>query len=114
MRFQHDGAPPHYRREERKQLSNNYHGHSVGRGREAPVSWPARSPNLISLDFFVGGCLVTKICASRVESLVGGALGRSKIIASEIKNTAGIFECSRISFSRKEQLLFPEYGDYLG
>jgi hypothetical protein len=49
MWFQHDSFPPHHSREVRQRLSENYPGWWIGRGREASVSWPARSPDLNAL-----------------------------------------------------------------
>jgi hypothetical protein len=65
--FQRDGAPTHYGREVRQWLSENYPGRWTGREHEASVSWPARSPNMNTLDFFLlWGCLKTKVHASTV------------------------------------------------
>jgi hypothetical protein len=50
--FQHDDAPQHYSCEECQWLSESYPGGWIGREREAPVFWPARSHDLSSLDFF--------------------------------------------------------------
>jgi hypothetical protein len=53
MWFQHDGAPPHYYRRVRQYLDNWRGDHWIGRG--GPVAWPARSPDLTPLDFFLWG-----------------------------------------------------------
>jgi hypothetical protein len=46
MRFQHAGALPRYSPEVPQWLSEIYLGRWNGRWREAPVSWPTRSPDL--------------------------------------------------------------------
>lgn len=48
--YQQDGAPPHFSHVVREWLSLNY-PRWIGRG--GPVAWPARSPDLTPMDFFV-------------------------------------------------------------
>ena len=50
MWFMHD-APPHYSRQVREDLDHTYPHQWIGRG--GPVSWPPRSPDLNSSDFFL-------------------------------------------------------------
>lgn len=82
--FQHDGCPAHYRISVRQWLDETYPNRWVGRG--GPVPWPARSPDLTPLDFYVWGHMkdlvyVTPICS--VEEL------RQKIInaADQMRTT---------------------------
>ncbi|EZA55465.1 hypothetical protein X777_04746, partial [Ooceraea biroi] len=49
--FQHDGAPVHFCREVRDTLNARYPDRWMGCG--GPIIWPARSPDLNVLDFFV-------------------------------------------------------------
>jgi len=51
--FQHDGAPAHFSRQARDFLNARYPGKWMGRG--GPIHWPARSPDLNVLDYFVWG-----------------------------------------------------------
>lgn len=53
MRFRRDAAPPHDSPGVCQQLSENYAGRWIRRGRGATVSWPAVSPDFITLDEFV-------------------------------------------------------------
>lgn len=53
MMFQHDGAPAHYRRQVREILNARFPDRWIGRG--GPIIWPARSPDLNVLDYFVWG-----------------------------------------------------------
>jgi hypothetical protein len=59
MWFQHDGAPPHYYRRVRQYLDNWRGDQWIGRG--GPVAWPARSPDLTPLDFFLWGFVKQKV-----------------------------------------------------
>ena len=51
--YQHDGAPAHYRRNVRDFLNAHYPNRWIGR--DGPIAWPPRSPDLNVLDFFVWG-----------------------------------------------------------
>lgn len=53
--YQHDGATPHYALLSRNWLNNEFNGQWIGRG--GPTSWPARSPDLTPLDFYLWGHL---------------------------------------------------------
>ena len=49
--FQQDGAPPHYASEVREWLDNRFDCRWLGH--RGPVEYPARSPDLTPLDFFL-------------------------------------------------------------
>ncbi|KAL6421063.1 hypothetical protein ACFW04_013587 [Cataglyphis niger] len=53
MNFQHDGAPTHFSRQARQFLNAYYPERWIGHG--GPILWPARSPDLNVLDYFVRG-----------------------------------------------------------
>ena len=53
MWFQQDGAPPHYSREVREYLNEEFPNRWIGRS--GPVNWPPRSPDLTKMDFFLWG-----------------------------------------------------------
>lgn len=53
MWLQQDGAPAHFLQQVRDFLNNEYENRWIGRG--GPVRWPARSPDLTKLDFFLWG-----------------------------------------------------------
>lgn len=65
--FQHDGAPPHYAAAVREFLDANFPGQWIGR--RGPVEWPARSPDLSPLDFFLWGHIKSKVYATECGSL---------------------------------------------
>jgi hypothetical protein len=93
MSFQHDGAPPHYSREVRQWLPDNYPRRWIGRGRKASVSRPALSPDLNNLVFCLWGYLQTKIYASTVDTREG-LWYRIQQFSSETKNTTEILGIS--------------------
>ena len=52
MWFQQDGAPAHFSRNVTEHLNVTFEEKWVGRN--GPINWPARSPDLTKLDFFYG------------------------------------------------------------
>lgn len=57
LHFQQDGAPPHYALRVRQWLNERFRGKWIGR--RGTLEWPARSPDLTPLDFFLWGYLKT-------------------------------------------------------
>lgn len=51
--FQNDGCPAHFRLDVRQYLNDTFPNSWIGRG--GPIPWPARSPDLTPLDFYVWG-----------------------------------------------------------
>lgn len=51
--FQQDGCPAHWTLNVREHLNNSFPDSWIGRG--GPIPWPARSPDLTPVDFFVWG-----------------------------------------------------------
>ncbi|GBM54566.1 hypothetical protein AVEN_157070-1 [Araneus ventricosus] len=85
--FQHDGAPPHYTNDVRKHLNVTFGQNWIGRG--SPVHWPARSPDLSSLDF-CWGQMKTMVYESPIDS-VQDLVVRISVAAGEMRDTPGIF-----------------------
>lgn len=65
--FQQDGAPPHFGVQVRNYLNFRFPGKWIGR--RGPIEWPARSPDLTPLDFFLWGYLKHKVYKSRPQCL---------------------------------------------
>jgi transposase len=57
--FQHDGASVHFQLGVRDFLSRKFPERWIGRG--GPIPWPARSPDLSPLDFFLWGYLRDRV-----------------------------------------------------
>jgi hypothetical protein len=57
--MQHDGDPPHTTREVTALLNEHFADRQLERGR--PVPWPPWSPDLSPLDFFVFGCMKSRV-----------------------------------------------------
>lgn len=67
LTFQQDGAPPHFVAPVRQFLDDNFTGRWIGR--RGPIEWPARSPDLSPLDFFLWGHLKSKVYITQPNSL---------------------------------------------
>lgn len=83
MILQQDGAPPHFSKQVKDFLNETFPGRWIGRG--GPQQWPARSPDLTPLDFFLWGhmkALVYKKKSQSKEEL----LHRIQDAAEQIKN----------------------------
>lgn len=65
--FQQDGAPPHHALPVRQYLHNTFPNRWIGR--RGPIEWPARSPDLSPLDFFLWGHLKSLIYKTDVPNL---------------------------------------------
>jgi transposase len=65
--FQQDGAPAHYATIIRQHLDNVFPGHWIGR--RGTIDWPARSPDLTPLDFFLWGYLKAEVYKTQPQSL---------------------------------------------
>ena len=65
--FQQDGAPPHYHRDVRAYLDHNVPGHWIGR--RGPIEFPARSPDLTPLDFFLWGTVKDEVYKRKPRNL---------------------------------------------
>lgn len=98
MYFMHDGAPAHFSILARNWLDANYPGRWIGRN--GPINWPPRSPDLNALDFFLWGHLKSLVYHTPVENEQDL---RQRIIngCNQIRNTPGIFERVRNSIHRR-------------
>lgn len=63
MFFQHDGCPAHFAVNVREFLDRAYPGRWIGRGSLFP--WPARSPDLTVLDYYLWGRVKDVVFANR-------------------------------------------------
>jgi Helix-turn-helix domain (DUF4817) len=67
MWFMHDGAPPHFAIAVRNYLNQQYPDRWIGRG--GPHQWPARSPDLNPLDFYLWGHLKQLVYSTPIETV---------------------------------------------
>lgn len=66
--YMHDGAPPHYSRQCRRWLNEHFPNRWIGRGNDAPINWPPRSPDLNPMDFTVWGQMKEKVYSVAINN----------------------------------------------
>lgn len=98
MWFQHDGAPAHYYAGARHFLDTRFPNRWIGRN--GPVAWPARSPDLTPLDFFFWGAMKDRVYATPVESELD-LIGRIVVAAGDIAVIPNVFDSVRRSLLRR-------------
>lgn len=82
MIFQHDGCPAHYHRNIREWLDQHFPNRWIGRG--GPMPWPARSPDLTPLDFYVWGYMKETVYAVELNFRVQ-LVERIQMAAQELR-----------------------------
>lgn len=107
--FQLDGAPPHFDRNVRNHLHQIFPNRWIGRGQDAPVKWPPRSPDLTPLDFSVWGCM--KDFVYRVPILNENHL-RDRIFqaAEQFRVKPNIFQSLRFSLIKRSRMCIQKNG----
>ena len=88
MWFQHDGAPAHFSLQVRAHLNRVYREKWLGRG-EA-VAWPAKSPDLTPLDFFLWGHVKSVVYINPVN-IRQELIERIFTAFDQIRHSAGMF-----------------------
>ncbi len=98
MWFQHDGAPGHFALPVRTFLNEHFPQQLIGRG--GPVAWPARSPDLNLLDFFLWGHLKSLVYENAVNS-EEDLVARIHAATEHIRATPAVFQDVRESLVRR-------------
>jgi hypothetical protein len=109
MFFMHDGAPAHFSLVAREHLNNIFPNRWIGRS--GPVRWPARSPDLNPLDFFLWGHLKSIVYSTPVQDVQDL---KQRIINGfeKIRLSPGIFERVRNSIKRRYDVCVQAEGGH--
>lgn len=65
--FQQDGAPPHWGLRVREFLNRTFPDRWIGR--DGPIPWPPRSPDITPLDFFLWGYVKDIVYRSKIRNI---------------------------------------------
>jgi len=95
--YQHDGAPPHFSLAVRQHLDALYPQRWIGRA--GRVHWPARSPDLTPLDFYLWGH-VKKIVYATPADTIEELIVRIILAFDEIRET---FDFAKIADSMTQR-----------
>lgn len=95
--IQPGGAPPHYAAPVRQYLNLEYLGRWIGRS--GPMEWPARSPDVNPLDFFLRGHLKSKIFLTHPKNLDELRQQLTPIMLNYVKNgfQARLYYCMEVN-----------------
>lgn len=109
MWFQQDGAPPHFSRIVTKYLNETFPERWIGRG--GPINWPARSPDLSPLDYFLWGQIKSLVYA---DKSVNRQQLLNKIIeaCNNIRNDAELLSRSTKSIIQRAELCVNQNGGH--
>jgi hypothetical protein len=98
MWYLHDGAPAHFAREVRTWLDQNFPERWIGRN--GPVLWPPRYPDLNRCDFFLWGHMKQLVYATPVDT-IEELRNRIEDVAAEIKGNAEMIMRTQQSLIRR-------------
>jgi hypothetical protein len=110
MWFMHDGVPPHFLRIVRQHLSQTFGEQRIGR--EGPVNWSARSPDLNPLDFWLWGHLRILVYSSPINDLEV-LQQRLQNACQEIRVKPIIFDRVRTSVRQRAERYVEMHGNHI-
>lgn len=101
MWLQHDGAPAHYCRQVREYLNESYPSRWIGRGGTIP--WPARSPDLNPLDYFLWGYFKESVYET-VNDNERQLRQKLNVVSEKVKNNERALKSLKRNFIRRCRL----------
>lgn len=109
MWFMHDGAPAHYSHIVTDYLNTTYGHRWVGRN--GPVKWPPRSPDLTPLDYFLWGWMKSLVYSTFVETQEE-LQNRIEVAAATIKLRPDAIRGAREAWIRRAECCIQEDGGH--
>ena len=108
--FLQDGAPPHFAISVRNWLDEHFPGKWIGR--RGPIDWPARSPDLTPLDFYVWGHLKQLVYASKPRT-INDLKRKIHQGVQQINNTEGLLSKVMLSFRHRLHVCVQNHGAHI-
>jgi hypothetical protein len=106
--FMQDRAPPHFLPTVRLHLNQTFGEQWIRHG--SPANWPARSPDLNPLNFWLWGHLETLVCSEAINDLE--VLTRVENACQEIRVKPGIFGRVLTSVRRRAEGYVETHGNH--
>ncbi|KAJ8961499.1 hypothetical protein NQ318_014748 [Aromia moschata] len=107
--YLHDGALAHFSHQLRRHLNRVFRGRWIGRGNDAPINWPSRSPDLNAADFYLWGHTKSLVYSSSVNSEEELRL-RIVEAFNAIRNIPDVFTRIRFNFIRRLRACVEAHG----
>ena len=111
MWYLHDGAPPHFTINVREHLNQQFSNKWIGRGNDAPIRWPPRSPDLNICDSFLWGALKTEVYSTAINTK-NELWNRIQHASHVIKNDHEMLQRVQINFLRRINCCAQEGGGH--
>lgn len=106
--YQLDGSGPHFGSIVRDHLNNMFPNRWIGRG--GPVAWPARSPDLTPLDFFLWGEIKRRVYSPPRPETAEELWAKIEDVANDIRNHKYSIEASTLSVSHRTLICIEKEG----
>lgn len=110
LRFMQDGAPPHFARSVRQWLDQNFGTRWIGR--RGPIEWPARSPDMTPLDFYLWGHVKQLVFRRRPRN-VDDLRQFIRDAISEINDEPGLMNKVLVAFKHRMHLIVENGGNHI-
>jgi hypothetical protein len=107
--FQHDGAPPHSSRQARELLQQRYGQRVIANN--GPVNWPARSPDLTPMDYFLWGWMKSQVYTTKPrtrEELLDKIMRSAELV----KRNPAIIRAATNSLVARARLCRQNHGNH--
>lgn len=108
--WQQDGAPPHSVRNVTEYLNERY---PFWIGRYGRIHWPANSPDLSPLDFFLWGTLKQNVYENSIYNNADELKECIRQAIENLRQNVHLFENVRNEFIKRCQLCFERNGGYV-
>lgn len=108
--FQHDGAPAHVARNVTTHLNNTFPARWIGNN--GPIRWPARSPDMTPLDFYLWGDLKRIVYRNRAANKVEELRQRIDEAFDTLKENRASTKASTLGVVGRAQLCLEYQGDH--
>lgn len=107
--FQHDGAPPHSSRQVVGLLRDEFGQKVIANN--GPVHWPARSPDLTPMDYFLWGWMKSQIYTTKPATREE-LLQRIMHVAESIKNNPAVIRAATNSLISRARVCRQKNGGH--
>lgn len=108
--WQQDGAPPHSARNVTEYLNRKY---PIWIGRHGVIHWPAKSPDLTPMDFFLWGTIKQDIYETGVFNNMNELKECIRVKIEELNQNGDIFQRVRSNFIKRCQMCIQNGGGYV-